>query len=204
MARSAFRKIRNVTRRDRVQAIDATMAHLKARIGTLPVQQTLLIRLIRVLDQSLNTLLARAITPHGFTEATLHTLMLVSCMEEQELTAGTLCDLVAQTPQNMTRILQLLCDQGYLERVADERDGRRSRLLITDAGRDCLAAVLPATIVPVRAGFQGLTQAEQRTLEKLLRKSIESLDRAALGLAVAPPAALKRRASRAPSGRSTS
>lgn len=171
----------------RLQAIDATMPHLAEGIQDLPEQQTLLIRLIRVLDQSLTTLLANAIVPHGFTEATLHTLMLIGSLDAHDVSPSLLCQMVAQPPQNMTRILRALSDQGYLERDTDEKDGRRSRIAITPKGRKRLKEVMPATIPAVTTGFSGLTQREQQTLEALLRKTIVSLDQAAVAQSLPPP-----------------
>ena len=164
----------------RFQAIDASMPHLAAAIEAFPGQQTVLIRLIRVLEQSLSTLLDRTISPHGFSEATLHTLMLTSCLDEQDISAGLLCELVAQTPQNMTRILRSLSDEGYIQRDTDPADGRRSRIRITEQGRARLQQVLPTTVPAVSTSFDGLTAQEQQTFELLLRKAIVSLDSAAV------------------------
>ena len=164
----------------RFQAIDASMPHLAAAIPDFPAQQTVLIRLIRVLEQSLTTLLDRTISPHGFNEATLHTLMLTSCLDEHDISAGLLCDLVAQTPQNMTRILRSLSDEGYIDRDADPTDGRRSRIRITELGRQRLAEVLPTTVPAVSSSFDGLTTEEQKVFELLLRKAVMSLDNAAV------------------------
>lgn len=163
----------------RFQAIDASMPHLAAAISHFPAQQTVLIRLIRVLDQSLGNLLESTITPHGFSEATLHTLMLTSCLDEQAISAGLLCELVAQTPQNMTRILRRLVEDGHIERGTDPADGRRSRIRITPLGRERLAALLPTTVPAVSSSFDGLTPEEQQQFEQLLRKAVVSLDTAA-------------------------
>lgn len=164
----------------RFQAIDASMPHLAAAIADFPGQQTVLIRLIRVLEQSLSTLLDRSISPHGFSEAALHTLMLTSCLDEQDISAGLLCELVAQTPQNMTRILRSLADEGLIERDSDPADGRRSRIRITEPGRQRLQAVLPTTVPAVSSSFSGLSEQEQQVFELLLRKAIVSLDNAAV------------------------
>lgn len=164
----------------RFQAIDASMPHLASAIDDFPAQQTVLIRLIRVLEQSLSTLLDRTIAPHGFSEAALHTLMLTSCLDEQDISAGLLCELVAQTPQNMTRILRTLSDESLIERDNDPKDGRRSRIRITDHGRKRLSEVLPTTVPAVSSSFAGLTADEQQVFEILLRKAIVSLDNAAV------------------------
>lgn len=164
----------------RFQAIDASMPHLAAAIEDFPGQQTVLIRLIRVLEQSLTTLLDRTISPHGFSEATLHTLMLTSCLDEQDISAGLLCELVAQTPQNMTRILRSLGEEGHIERDSDPADGRRSRIRITAQGRERLQQVLPTTVPAVSSSFDGLSAEEQQQFEMLLRKAIVSLDSAAI------------------------
>ena len=54
---------------------------------------------------------------------------------------GALAELVHADPSTVSRHVAALIEQGLLHRVADETDGRASRLVVTDAGRAALAQV---------------------------------------------------------------
>jgi len=51
------------------------------------------------------------------------------------LRQGALADLVHADPSTVSRHVTLLVERGLVVRVADESDGRASRLVLTDAGR---------------------------------------------------------------------
>jgi DNA-binding MarR family transcriptional regulator len=54
------------------------------------------------------------------------------------LRQGALADLVHADPSTVSRHVAALVEQGLVRRVADETDGRASRLLVTDAGHSAL------------------------------------------------------------------
>lgn len=54
------------------------------------------------------------------------------------LRQGALAELVHADPSTISRHVTALVDQGLVRRVADESDGRASRLVITDAGHSAL------------------------------------------------------------------
>jgi DNA-binding MarR family transcriptional regulator len=57
------------------------------------------------------------------------------------LRQGALAELVHADPSTVSRHVAALVDQGLVRRVADESDGRASRLVVTDAGRAALEAL---------------------------------------------------------------
>ena len=57
------------------------------------------------------------------------------------LRQGALADLVHADPSTVSRHVAELVDQGLVRRVADETDGRASRLVVTDAGHRALDAL---------------------------------------------------------------
>jgi DNA-binding MarR family transcriptional regulator len=57
------------------------------------------------------------------------------------LRQGALADLVHADPSTVSRHVASLVEQGLLRRVADESDGRASRLVVTDAGHDAMNAL---------------------------------------------------------------
>ena len=54
------------------------------------------------------------------------------------LRQGALADLVHADPSTVSRHVTLLVDRGLVRRVADEQDGRASRLIVTPAGEAVL------------------------------------------------------------------
>ncbi len=57
------------------------------------------------------------------------------------LRQGALAELVHADPSTVSRHVATLIEQGLVQRVADETDGRASRLVVTDAGRAALGQV---------------------------------------------------------------
>ena len=54
------------------------------------------------------------------------------------LRQGALADLVHADPSTVSRHVAVLVEQGLVRRVADESDGRASRLHVTEAGHEAL------------------------------------------------------------------
>ena len=54
------------------------------------------------------------------------------------LRQGALAELVHADPSTVSRHVAALVEQGLVQRVADESDGRASRLLVTEAGHAAL------------------------------------------------------------------
>jgi DNA-binding MarR family transcriptional regulator len=57
------------------------------------------------------------------------------------LRQGALADLVHADPSTVSRHVAALVEQGLVRRVADESDGRASRLVVTDAGHAAFDAL---------------------------------------------------------------
>jgi DNA-binding MarR family transcriptional regulator len=57
------------------------------------------------------------------------------------LRQGALAELVHADPSTVSRHVATLVDRGLVRRVADESDGRASRLVVTDEGHQALAAL---------------------------------------------------------------
>jgi DNA-binding MarR family transcriptional regulator len=56
----------------------------------------------------------------------------------QPVRQGALADVMHADPSTVSRHVAALVDRGLVRRVADESDGRASRLVITDAGHTAL------------------------------------------------------------------
>src|SRR3954453_6750588 len=65
-------------------------------------------------------------------------VLLVPLSRTGPLRQGALADLVHADPSTVSRHVATLVEQGLVRRVADESDGRASRLEITDPGMQAL------------------------------------------------------------------
>ncbi|MGY2003260.1 MarR family winged helix-turn-helix transcriptional regulator [Blastococcus sp. SYSU DS1024] len=68
-------------------------------------------------------------------------VLLFPLVRQGPLRQGALAELVHADPSTISRHVAALVEQGLVRRVADESDGRASRLVVTDAGRAALDAL---------------------------------------------------------------
>ena len=91
------------------------------------------------------------------------------------LRQGALAELVHADPSTVSRHVASLVERGLVTRVADESDGRASRLLVTDAGRatlDQLRAEREAHLGRVTAAW---TSADLHTFTTLFGHFLDDL-----------------------------
>ena len=87
-----------------------------------------------------------------------------------ELTAGEITTSLMITSGAVTNRLDRLEQRGYVERVKADGDQRFVRVRLTDAGRRVMDETLPDHLANEERLLSGLTPAERRQLERLLRK----------------------------------
>jgi DNA-binding MarR family transcriptional regulator len=83
------------------------------------------------------------------------------------LRQGALADLVHADPSTVSRHVAVLVEQGLVRRVADESDGRASRLHVTDAGHAALETLCRERenhLAQVTAGWDAADLATLTTL----------------------------------------
>jgi MarR family transcriptional repressor of emrRAB len=71
---------------------------------------------------------------------------------------------------------------GFLNRIPEERDGRRFVIQITAAGRKAANSATLKLAEPLQRAFSDLTSEEFAQLDALLRKVILSFDKSATPL----------------------
>ncbi|MGY1806661.1 MarR family winged helix-turn-helix transcriptional regulator [Blastococcus sp. SYSU D00669] len=83
------------------------------------------------------------------------------------LRQGALAELVHADPSTVSRHVTTLVERGLVSRVADENDGRASRLVVTDAGRaqlELLRREREAHLEQITAGWSDADLAALTTL----------------------------------------
>jgi DNA-binding MarR family transcriptional regulator len=97
------------------------------------------------------------------------------------LRQGALADLLHADPSTVSRHVAALVDQGLVRRVADEFDGRASRLVITDAGNSALQDLCTERETRLEHATAAWDPADLTTFTRLFGRFIDDLENALPG-----------------------
>jgi MarR family transcriptional repressor of emrRAB len=161
----------------RAAEIEAAVARTAGRFSEVPVVETSILRLLTLLGREISALLEQLLRPHGLNETDFRILMCLFSQPDGVAHPSELCAYVAQSPANMTRVADGLCERGLITRIASEEDRRRTILRITAAGEALARSLLPDTTARTRAIFAGMPQPACGALLEQLRAIIAQIDR---------------------------
>ena len=91
------------------------------------------------------------------------------------LRQGALADLVHADPSTISRHVTLLVDRGLVQRVADDADGRVSRLVITDTGRDVVHRLRAERDAVIERSTRTWSADERAAFARQLRRFVDDL-----------------------------
>lgn len=132
-----------------------------------------LVRLSRFIDRDT----AEHLAPWGLSEGEQNVLAaLRRAGPPYELTPTELYRSLLVSSGAMTNRLDRLEAAGMLVRTPDPDDRRRTRVRLTDRGRDVIDAALDAHVEALGRLFDGLTTADADELESLLRRILDRLE----------------------------
>lgn len=142
---------------------------LKETGEVVPAQQAYLhlIRTAEVLSSGVVDLLAS----HGLSGKQYNALRAVRRGGADGATVSTIGEQMTDPRADVTRLLDRLDRDGLIQRTHDQQDRRVVRVLITDAGRQVLAAIDEPIVDLHRAQFEHLQASEVETLIDLLKKA---------------------------------
>jgi MarR family transcriptional regulator, transcriptional regulator for hemolysin len=127
--------------------------------------------LINLVSARWTAKLAEQLKSHNMTTAQMRALAVLSINSGQ--TINDLAALTISEQSTMSRTLDVLEEQGFIERRARPEDMRVRKITITDAGRAAFAAIWPMMFQSYEAMFKGIDSAEYfaflSTLQKILR-----------------------------------
>jgi DNA-binding MarR family transcriptional regulator len=93
------------------------------------------------------------------------------------LRQGELAERVHADPSTVSRHVTLLVERGLVHRVADESDGRASRLVLTDAGRAQLDQLRVERVAYLRTVTDDWTDDELETFTTLFDRLLDGIAR---------------------------
>ena len=92
---------------------------------------------------------------------------------DQEMNVGLVAERLGVDPSRGSRIVAEAVKAGYVRRVASQRDGRRIRLELTDAGREVVEAARRARHTYIAQTMKDWTDEERRQFAALLTRFVE-------------------------------
>jgi DNA-binding MarR family transcriptional regulator len=81
------------------------------------------------------------------------------------------------TPASVSSIVRQMESQGLLERVQDEKDGRKFNLSLTEKGQNLVSQVIDTWTKIQEETTKGFTENEKATFFRLLKHLEKNLDR---------------------------
>ena len=112
------------------------------------------------------TALAARLLDHGF-YAGQDQIMLALDREDGQ-TPGNLAGRLGVRPPTITKTINRLQAQGFLEKRASSADARQAHIFLTDTGRDIIHAIEKSVKKTEKQALKGLDKKDQKALSKLL------------------------------------
>lgn len=165
--------------------VNASTPRMSDALPGLPMKGTTLVRLLRIAQAGLGDFFEPVFRSLDLSENSFHVLCLLISSPSGTASPSELSEMVGTSRANMTRILEDLVKDGWIERRVAPRDGRRQIISITEAGRSKVSETVPQIAMPIERAFSDLSAEEIALLDKLLRKLVVSFDKGAAAIRAA-------------------
>lgn len=161
----------------KIASVKRSTPSMAAALPEMPMPETVMVRLVRILASSMTDYFEPVFRGIGQSENAFHVLCLLVAAEDGQASPSELSELVGTSRANMTRILEQLVQDGLVTRAVGTQDARRHIIRITSKGRRIAKAAVPKVSEPLLRAFSDLSAEEFSTLDRLLRKTVISLDK---------------------------
>jgi DNA-binding MarR family transcriptional regulator len=114
------------------------------------------------------TALATRLLAHGF-YAGQDQIMLALAQDDGQ-TPGQLAVRLGVRPPTITKTINRLQGQGFLDKQASDHDARQAHVFLTAAGKDAIRAIEKSVRKTEKVALKGLDKKDQKALAKLLAR----------------------------------
>ena len=90
--------------------------------------------------------------------------------ESGTMTPGELAETLGVRPPTITKTISRLQEQGFVQRVRSDSDGRQVVVSLTEMGRNVLGAMKKSAAKAQKQALKGLKKKERKQLDKILAK----------------------------------
>lgn len=112
------------------------------------------------------TALAARLLAHGFYAG--QDQIMIALDRDDGQTPGQLATRLGVRPPTVTKTINRLQSQGYVEKRASETDARQANVFLTEDGRGAIRSIEKALRKTEKQALKGLDKKEQKALMKLL------------------------------------
>ncbi|TDB27781.1 MarR family transcriptional regulator [Stenotrophomonas sp. ATCM1_4] len=141
-----------------------------------PREPAVLVRLVKGIYKSVHDHANAVLRDFDLCHAEYNVLMMLYGTPDRPVSPSELAGAATEKSANITRLTDLLCRKGLLERIAHPEDRRKLDLRLTHEGVACVERMLPAMSGLLLQQVEGLNEAEQHQLEALLKKMLAGID----------------------------
>jgi DNA-binding MarR family transcriptional regulator len=114
------------------------------------------------------TALAARLLSHGFYAG--QDQIMLALHNEDGQTPGQLAMRIGVRPPTITKTINRLQSQGFLDKQASDKDARQAHIFLTETGRDAIRNIEKSVRKTEKAALKGLDKRDQKALAKLLAK----------------------------------
>jgi DNA-binding MarR family transcriptional regulator len=114
------------------------------------------------------TALAARLLTHGFYAGQDQIMLALSHDDGQ--TPGQLAARLGVRPPTITKTINRLQAQGFLDKKASNQDARQAHIFLTDPGRETIKAIEKSVRKTEKQALKGIDKKEQKALSKLLAR----------------------------------
>jgi DNA-binding MarR family transcriptional regulator len=114
------------------------------------------------------TALAARLLAHGFYAG--QDQIMIALHQENGQTPGQLAARLGVRPPTITKTINRLQTQGFLDKKASEKDARQAHVFLTDAGIEAIRAIEKSVKKTEKQALKGLDKKEQKILARLLAR----------------------------------
>jgi DNA-binding MarR family transcriptional regulator len=114
------------------------------------------------------TALASRLTQYGLYAG--QDQVMIALSEADGQTPGNLASRLGVRPPTITKTINRLQAQGFLERRSSEADSRQAHIFLTDSGREAIRAIEKSLRKTEKQALRGLDKKEQKALGKMLSR----------------------------------
>jgi MarR family transcriptional repressor of emrRAB len=159
---------------DKIKSLDEGIAGMRRVMPEVPADVGLC-RILLLISECLQAELEYKLRPHKLNDSEFRTLIALFSRPGGTSTPGEVCVFTSLGTTNMTRIANALVKRGLITRGHGEQDRRQVVLQITPAGKRFVQKMLPTMLPRLKLVFEGFSDNERSTLNRLLRKLAHNL-----------------------------
>lgn len=159
-----------------------TFAHTEQRLDVtcsryprFPRGPGVLVRLIKHIHKMLHDDANAALKAYGINHPQYNLMMMMYGTESGTMLPSELAEAAGEKSANITRLTNELCAKGLMARAGSHQDRRKIELTLTPAGLALIDLFLPDICELLERQGKQLSDAEQKQLEKLLKKMLNGL-----------------------------